>query len=94
MKNSELHGCGLAPHSADWGGLQILTTSATIENSLITGSYYGITIENLGVSTFEGTSIFIKNNTITDCFQGIRGLGGYESLEGHVENNTILNCIQ
>jgi hypothetical protein len=94
VEDSELRRCGFCPHSGDWGGLQILTATATIENNLITDSYYGIEISQLGVSALEDTSIYIRNNIISDCHQAIRGIGMYESVQAHIENNTILNCIE
>jgi len=94
VEASELRRCGFCPHSGDWGGLQILTAIATIENNLITDSYYGIEISQLGVSALEDTSIYIRNNIISDCHQAIRGIGMYESVQAHIENNTILNCIE
>jgi parallel beta-helix repeat protein len=92
MKDSELHGCGFMQHSVDWGGLQILTTTATIENNLITDSHYGIAVH---VPRLENTSIYIRNNIISNCYQAFtwpRSADG--DIEGHIENNTILNCIK
>lgn len=58
MKNSELRGCGFCPNSSDWGGLYVLTSTATIKNNIITDSYHGLC----------GCGGIVMNNTISDCY--------------------------
>lgn len=91
MKGSELHGAGFAPHSYDWGGLYILSTKVTIEDSLISDSYYGIVL-GLSVAALKNTTLSIRNNTVSDCYGGFWGVPAF--VEGYVENNRVVNTVR
>ena len=87
MKDSEICGCGIWPWGGDWGGLTIYTETATIENTLITGSGSGVCFGLTG----DHSSIQFRNNTISDCY---KALDGPEFIKMYESNNTFLNCIQ
>jgi parallel beta-helix repeat protein len=92
VKGSEIHGAGFSK-GGDWGGIDLFTTNVTIEDSLITDSYVGIDFSQLhlqSAESIENTSIFIRNNTITNC---VVPFGGMTDVPGHIENNTFLNGI-
>jgi parallel beta-helix repeat protein len=90
MKDSELYGCGFNPDGGDWGGLYLFTDKATIENNIISNSPKGIDMASTS-SSLKYTSIYVKNNTISDCYWGMQPLG---PIEGHIEGNKILNCLR
>ena len=90
MKNSELRGCGFV--GEEWGGIYVRSTTATIENNLITDSHHAITLWPTGVSSLNETSIYVRNNTISDSYRGIKP--SVDPGENHIVNNVILNCVE